>query len=442
MNDVFWVSLLSIPEAELKKWHEQNARSESLLYWAIKKNLLDERVYLNLARNYYGLPELHENYFEKEPNLQVFTQHQNLFSWSAECLPIVEWQNCIYVAALEPVSVPEPNGKKVITLLTSLSGLEKWWRSLTGSEEVTAEIPMALIEQAKLDPPAPMDSPLSLETPVMQKTEGLPPAPPKDEPLLVLDTSEENEPKPAESNIPGDEEENLLNLSFDPIPLTSPLRARDVAPPPPPIAEKVVPPQLPKTEAKIPTPPAPPADANLTTAPLQSLKVADAAGTPPPPPPPKKPTTRPPSLQSTNPIDLTMNEMGQMFEKIMILSVAGLKTTPFKWSEHFGKKESAEPRTFDMSKKGFFRIVKTTHKPFHGYVVTNEANEQFIKEWLNGAVPKHMTIVPVMNDEELQGLLMGVELKEGANAREALLKAIQCASGLLNQIKVQKPTAA
>lgn len=79
---------------------------------------------------------------------------------------------------------------------------------------------------------------------------------------------------------------------------------------------------------------------------------------------------------------------------------------PLAWSESFGSPTSATKIPFGQP--GFFQIVMATEKPYHGYIVPSEANEQFLQAWNQGKTPETLTIVPLMRPEGMLGAIVAI----------------------------------
>ena len=70
---------------------------------------------------------------------------------------------------------------------------------------------------------------------------------------------------------------------------------------------------------------------------------------------------------------------------------------------------------FSLKIPSIFRVVSGTQKPYHGYVVTNDLNEAFFESWNHGQIPDHVTIVPLMDNDLVVGMLMGFGEKAAYN---------------------------
>lgn len=102
----------------------------------------------------------------------------------------------------------------------------------------------------------------------------------------------------------------------------------------------------------------------------------------------------------------TFDSMHAFFTKSFILAVdnQGQACKPVAWDENFS---SAQCETINLASPSMFRIVNTTSKPYHGSVTLNEANEKFFNEWNKKEIPAHVTIVPLISNQKVIGMLVG-----------------------------------
>ena len=96
-----------------------------------------------------------------------------------------------------------------------------------------------------------------------------------------------------------------------------------------------------------------------------------------------------------------------IFETAMILLFKDGDLLPWKWNDLFLSVHGDKPVPIDLSEPSIFKIVFRTTKPFHGYVVTSEVNQKFFNEFYRGMLPKHATVIPVMIDGRMGGMLLG-----------------------------------
>jgi hypothetical protein len=118
----------------------------------------------------------------------------------------------------------------------------------------------------------------------------------------------------------------------------------------------------------------------------------------------------------------TLSETMKTFEHAMVLLFRGGELRPWKWSSTFTPKSSDIPAV-SFEDPSVFRIAFRTCLPYHGYVVSSDENAKFFDQWLGGQLPKHITLVPMMIDGQLCGMLLGIT--NGEIAYKASLGVMQ-----------------
>ena len=103
----------------------------------------------------------------------------------------------------------------------------------------------------------------------------------------------------------------------------------------------------------------------------------------------------------------SLAQVSNIFEVSMILLFRDGSLLPWKWSDLFLSVKGDRPDSIDLDDASIFKIVFKTGKPYHGYVVTNPVNQKFFNEFYRGMLPKHATIVPVMVDSRMAGMILG-----------------------------------
>ncbi len=103
----------------------------------------------------------------------------------------------------------------------------------------------------------------------------------------------------------------------------------------------------------------------------------------------------------------SLAQVSNIFEVSMILLFRDGSLLPWKWSDLFLSVKGDRPDAIDLDDASIFKIVFKTGKPYHGYVVTNPVNQKFFNEFYRGMLPKHATIVPVMVDSRMAGMILG-----------------------------------
>jgi len=65
------------------------------------------------------------------------------------------------------------------------------------------------------------------------------------------------------------------------------------------------------------------------------------------------------------------------------------------------------PTQHELQPDSFIKIVAYTQKPYHGHVVSTLNTDQFFKEVNAGRIPENVTAVPLINNNEVVGIILG-----------------------------------
>jgi hypothetical protein len=207
-----------------------------------------------------------------------------------------------------------------------------------------------------------------------------------------------------------------------------------VAPPPPPPLMVTPPPPAPLTPPSIAmppppptglaplTPPGPPPMTTMAPPPLpSSMTPPSISVTPPPPPgpiqsapPPRMATVetiRPPVPAGTRVgapmqhVNNSFQKMREHFEQCMVLVYKDEQLVPQQWDDMWILSNNAPP-VIDLSTPSIFKIVVDTKGPYHGYVAPSPVNDAFFTSWNKGRYPEHVTIIPLLLNNEVIGMLL------------------------------------
>ncbi len=113
-----------------------------------------------------------------------------------------------------------------------------------------------------------------------------------------------------------------------------------------------------------------------------------------------------PSLEEVT--ELAFAKMQGIFRKALMLVFQGGHLRPWKWTGDVTYAGKGKPDPIDLVPASIFKIVYTTALPYHGYIVPNPINNAFFADFNDGANPGHVTIMPVMVNGQIAGMLMGM----------------------------------
>lgn len=401
-----------------------------------------------------SLPILSSRFFKKHrPDLGFFTKWESLFTWSESILPIYEWQGVLYVGCLQPPDSFPETSEKVVFVLCEPTALQELWYEFQGTVigEKKPEIPPAM--QAFIEEPqseaAPVEATLeiSAEAPadLLSEFEGSieSEGDSNSESESSIEAEAETEPETEESefldlNLGEPSSGNAApSISLQPLG-SSPLRPVE----PPAAEEPEVAPETVSSETatlSLDTNSGMPSSAKENTRAKPSTSEVLLSSQE------QKISAKAPitalSSETASKMDPSLiqlfAEMNKKFQKSMILLKSGDQIKPWKWDQNF-EKDPAAAASYSLIQPSPFRIVLRTQKPYHGFIVANDLNSQFLKDWNGAQMPEHLTIAPVIVEDHVVAMVLGIGTKASEN-KAALKTAEDAAVTFSSQIK-EHPT--
>lgn len=404
----------------------EEPREGSYLELALEEGRLTSKEYLEWATATFLMPVLKPEYFtDHQPDPAWLKRAQ--YKWGPTMIPVGQWDDVLIVACLE-----KPHEVQALTccVLADRENLTEWWNKLSDSQEMLGDwnaapppnlsfsgVSLARNEGSLTDAPAadapilPDAAPLELpedpnvvklsEIPdldAMEATQiGEPARPTLDEPLIL----ERDEP---------------LVLEQEAAPILEPAPAAEpvVAAAPTPAASPLV--------AKV----APVENKTLTLDSKEKTKLAALSN--------KKDTVKHYAMKA-------FKELSAFYPEAMVLlhNDTGTHLVPAAWTENL--KPVGSLQKIPLDEPSLFRIVHTTEKAYHGYVVANDVNDQFFKRWSKDASPEVVTAVPLFYNGHCYGVLMGFSDKEKTASQTylQLIRLLDKAGADLSQALGSKP---
>ena len=129
-----WLSALDIREEDFASWARMAPSQDSLTFWCIDTGKIDGSQYINWARDHFGLASVESNFFDTEPNVDFWQKIESVANWSAEMVPVGEWDNTVFIACVEPRSDVRWSFP-VRYLLALPTDLKKYWSNLQTTKE-------------------------------------------------------------------------------------------------------------------------------------------------------------------------------------------------------------------------------------------------------------------------------------------------------------------
>jgi hypothetical protein len=398
---------------------EAQKRTESpdypLLVQAIKEKYIPEADYFLWAKNHYELPVLNPEFFDTVTSTNFWFTYKTAYPWTSYLLPVGEWDRHLLVACLEkPESFPE--NLKPIFVLCSPSALEDFWSKINPVGDKTVFISADARAKALLE---------------MTNLEAVPKTNEIQDQIIMADSLE----VAATTDFDVSTEQAIALENPIPEGLTEPQES-----------EKIKIPSLADLDLIKPSDAIP--DVTLVAAVIPPTTTADAPATPAfeltlveTPAPASAATTKQLILdllfQKNKPqfieeIQGIFEKMKSHFPKSMVLSLDAEESAfkPYQWTNEF-KSESENTQFVDLTNPSLFKIVSVSQKSYHGFIVLNEVNERFFEEWNQGALPDHATATPILINNKLAGILIGIG--EKSNYSWATLNLMENLTSELNQ---------
>lgn len=394
-----------------------------LLADLMRKSTIPKDSYLLWAKNHYHIPVLSAEYFFQLNSLQFWSEVKNSYAWTRYCLPVAKWDGHWIVAGLvKPENIPA--NLKVIFVLTSPQNLESLWSRFTSLAEDKTQViasENSLNEAAtqlvalSLNPTASTPAPASPKPAATQASEFS---------FELVDEESSSEEKSSDENnelIQLDDEagpagmfdvggpaktELTLISSQDAVPAAEPTLILSN----PQITD--VPTKILNTEdLKIP-------EITIIQAPSKTAEPAASSF--------KAENTGKHfgAINTQLILDILFQknktafdmEIKNVFAKmksyfpesfVLSLDVEESKMRPYQWTAGI-QAPVLENNAVYLAEPSLFKIVNVSLKPYHGYVVVNDINEKFFEIWNGGTVPGHVTATPLMINNKMAGVLMGV----------------------------------
>lgn len=351
-------------------------------------------------------PVLSSRFFEvHKPGPAFYEKWRSLYSWSEKCLPVYEWQGVLFVGCLYPPETFPHIAEKVVFVLTEADSLKRVWYGFEG----TVVAPRSPVTESSIP-----ELPVLPEIPQHKVSDA--------DPFAALGSFESSDEIEAPSEL-SEDENALASEESDEL---GDLEGLDL--------------NLGKSSRSESTPASDIFAGLEKKAEPQSTEVLYTK-------PGALSATKDLKSQSTMPaphkdLDLAeiFKQMSYHFKKSMVLLVSGDTVTPWKWDSHFNQKGKVET-SITLSSPSPFRIVATTQKPYHGYVVPNEINDRFFEDWNGSQTPDHLTVTPIVVEHQVIGMLLGLGDKAADN-KNSLQLAEKVAIDLAKEMKSTKPAAA
>ncbi len=365
MSSVTWTEFFKDKVAKLEDNFKQEApQGISLLGFALKNNVISSAEYLTWAQDNYLLATIKKDFFQKKVHDHIeWLGWKNIYAWTTEVQPIGQWEEHLIVGCLE-IPINFPLELKPIFLLCDFESLENLWQLRTQPHDAKSNLLGSANPKPSIKPPS---SKLNIS----------------DSPEMILLDEDEIElpPAPTEEDLEipeGLQGESTQDFSY-----------------------------LTKTQSSGQQQPVVQGLKEDTR--TQTLHTSIKAST---------------QGQSKYLLNLLFDphssafrvkceelffKLQSHFEKTMILSLDAEEQIlhPHFWDNRFVS-GSASDNTIPLKDASVFKIVNVTQKPFHGPIVVNPINEKFFDDWNQGVIPAHITIIPLIINSRIAGMILAV----------------------------------
>lgn len=157
-------------------------------------------------------------------------------------------------------------------------------------------------------------------------------------------------------------------------------------------------------------------------------------------PDPSHETTRAASAQARPPSPTNdwvhlWSMLEKKFEHSVVFLLREGKAIPWKWDPRFQYVPSGLSYSIEIPSP--FRIVHSTHKPYHGFMVQSSTMDLVYKTWNAGTYPEHLTLTPILSGEIMLGFLMNWGSKN-LDTTDTLLYAEE-ATAMISRIIAKRP---
>lgn len=376
---------------------EHQATSE-VLFAALAQGRISEAEYISWAQDAYQLPFVTAEFFAIPPDRQFWDRVKDVHPWTPNLFPLADWSGVLLIACVEPpahLDLKSPHR----FLLATARNLQMQWQALNPEPIRQVPSPAPQVEQVLQDRgtligEAIPDLGAELPDGVLPNyaldgiAEGAPapeiPAPPIFDPVMDMPDGigiggqNLGQQLPPLSTMP----DGFAHLTPPPV-----VHVHRTSPPPPPPAELIE-------------------NRDFVSEPSITMTMTNS------PDPAWIIPTDPVSLDRCMNLDeLNLHTLSTVCRHftggIIMMKDAHGAMKPGRFTQPF-RTPRKEFGAIKFDEPSIFRIVNRTLLPYHGYVTPAPENDRFFKAFLGGMAPTHITIVPVLANKEMVGMIVGI----------------------------------
>jgi len=365
-----WVQPLRVSPTEFQAWSKDSNKSESLTFWCLENGKIAPEDYFSWAKEHYGLPLLSTEFFSHaKPNAELWNHIQSVANWSAEMLPLTQWDGVVFIACVEPKDDIQWSFP-VSYVLAKPEDLKFYWQSLMTSQEKSfAGIPPTPDKQTSITQ-IPAEQPAGMNLEKISNVKAAPGVDYMDE-LAKKITPISKVDQLAPDNLTWSADD----ISTDSISAPDGFKLQFNSPPEPVVIQPVK-----ETQP-------------VSAVPLHVAAVA-----------PAEVFTAPPKAE--NPYVKFIPILKSQFVGGMILEVNNNFAQPVCWDENFKTDTPESEKPISLSTASLFRVATRTKQPYLGHVVETEVNQTFFKNWGFSKNPETVLVQPILINNMVTHLIV------------------------------------
>jgi len=149
-----WITAFQISDQQMSEWKAQAPAGQSILFYSLMQNKLDEKTYQQWASNHFQIPSIQAEFFNTPANLKMWEKVRSDQQWTMEFFPILEWDGVIFIGCLHPHTENFEWPKKHSFLIAPATGLSKWWQEFHQLSKASSSVEKEIEQEINFSPPA------------------------------------------------------------------------------------------------------------------------------------------------------------------------------------------------------------------------------------------------------------------------------------------------
>jgi hypothetical protein len=140
MDKLSWIEKFNIDEEKIPKQGDHGLYGTAL-YRVLKRGMLKSEDYLHWAQDQYKMATLKDEFLNSPPQDfdNLWIKWEKALDWSPELMPIAEWDDVLFVAALEPME-HRPENIRIQPVLAHWHQIETLFKKVNPDYEKQKEV--------------------------------------------------------------------------------------------------------------------------------------------------------------------------------------------------------------------------------------------------------------------------------------------------------------